>query len=50
MKHLITGTAGIGIIQFISDIDPTQIQTILQILMQLAVGVATLWKLFKKKK
>lgn len=53
MKHMETiliGAAGAAASLGSGSIDPDQISAIAQVIVQLIIGVATLWGLFRKKK
>ncbi|WP_162128201.1 hypothetical protein [Flavobacterium phycosphaerae] len=48
INHLLTGSAGAGLIEVTQHVDPTQ--NTVGIIMQLIIGIVTLWKLIKKPK
>ena len=52
IKHLVTGGMSIASIQLLDQIptDPASIPEIIKLVVQVAVGLATLWHMFKKKK
>lgn len=52
LNHMLTGGAGISLVEIANQIQPTgdsQTIDIVKLIIQLAIGVATLVKLFKKK-
>nr|WP_294931293.1 hypothetical protein [uncultured Flavobacterium sp.] len=49
--HFLTGTVGIGAIQGVETFPaPTPTSEIIKIAIQVVIGIATLWKMFKKPK
>jgi hypothetical protein len=42
------GLVGIGMVHFMSTVDPTILQNILSLLMQIVIAAGTLWSIFKK--
>lgn len=50
ISTFITGAAGITSVEVVSAIPPETITQIGQTLIQIAIGIVTLWKLIKKPK
>lgn len=50
VKTVGTALGGSATLQVVNSIDPSTIQTVLNIVFQIAIGVATLWGLLRKKK
>jgi hypothetical protein len=52
IEHFIIGSSSIASIQLIDQLplDPGSIETLLKTIIQVAVGIATIYHMFKKKK
>jgi len=52
LKNLLLGTSGIGGIELLQVIptEPANIETIIKLVVQVAVGIATIWAMLRKKK
>lgn len=53
ITHFLTGTVGVTAIEAANQIDVSNIEQIqhgTSLLMQIIIGIATLWQMFRKKK
>lgn len=50
VNHFLTSLLAIGAVHGVADISPDDLPKIVQALVQVAIAIATFWKLFRKEK